>query len=68
MKSAGLPTTKIGKPSSFCTEKRTLETDGDKNKKRPNTFSFPGVPLVYKGYCNNALKNVLISTALIGVG
>ena len=68
MKSAGLPTTSLQAATSFCTELKTLKTDGNLNKKRPDTFSFPGVPLVYKGYCNNAITNALISTALIGVG
>ena len=40
MKSAGLPTTSLQAATSFCTELKTLKTDGNLNKKRPDTFSF----------------------------
>ena len=68
MKSAGLPTSTVSEGKSFCTERSTLATDGDKDPTNPNTFSFPGVPLTYKGYCTSAMKNILISSAVISIG
>ena len=68
MKSAGLPTSTVSDAKHFCTERTTLEKDGNKDKANPNTFTFPGVPLTYKGYCNGAITNILVSTAVIGIG
>ena len=54
-----MPTSVLSGKKHFCTERDTLAIDGNLRKyTRTNftdTFTFPGVPMTYKGYCNEAV-------------